>query len=904
MSWLPEPQVTLDGVDVTGVTVEQVSLRRGRNRVYEEASAGYATVRLLADDSFPVPNVGAELGLLIDPGVTVDASGGDEVFDATTRDGTFQVHRFTSVGTATFTLNNPAVVDVLTVGGGGAGFLGGGGAGGLRIDSTFLAAGSYTVVVGGGGGAFAVPEASSFDGFVAPGGANGRSAVQVGLAGVGGSGGGGASRNGFVDSLPGLGIVPFGNGGGAALGEPDDFDNSGGGGGFRAAGGDATAVRGGDGGRGVLLDFDGVTRDYASGGGGATVFDATVAGVGSKGGGASGGDGGYAAGPSPNGILRQPKNGQANTGGGGGGGTVSTFGGSGVVIVRVPKKLTAFRGSVSDVQVQAIATNNGLLFSYDVTAVGPIALLSRQRVFFDGRSVELDGARISDAIAEGLTVSWGEYPDQQWNQVPEDTTWLNLDPVFSLANIDRGAFDLAAFDARAEGFGALTVVNESALSGRGVLFETPGGVLGYADRRRRIRQSGSDPVVLSFNDVEVNSFSTAASVGDVTNVADVTWAAGVVSATNTDGIRDLFRLERSFTTVLNEESDAQAFADDVVDTQGVARVRIQEVRINLLGLDSEQAREELLRLPIGRSIRVTDVPSPLGSGVFDGFVEGVEFSAGTFEARLALLVSDLRFSVPEFDPVVATGGDEVFDWVRQDNGVLSRAHVFFGADDFVVTAGGTVEYVIIAGGGGGGGGGGSANTGSGGGGAGGVLTGSFDVVPGSYPVTVGAGGLGIPRTVDFQGNNGGSSTLFGLTAVGGGGGGAAFTAQDGRAGGSGGGGGADGSTQGAGGAGTAGQGFAGGAGATSGNGGGGGGAGGAGLTAVVEAALGGPGVPLVVTPFTLVAGSGGAGSDPSTGVVRSGVPDTGEGGQGSSQTEDGGDGGSGLVLVVYPLEPL
>lgn len=895
MSWVPVPQVTIGGVDVSDVTIQQASLRRGRDRVYQEPSAGYATVRLLAPASFAVPSLGTELGVLIDPGVIVDATGGNEVFDATTRDGTFQVHRFTSVGTATFTLGEPAVVDLLVVGGGGDGLDGGGGAGGLLLKSTLLAAGAYTVVVGAGGTTFSAAGASSFDSFVAPAGGIGQANTLSGLSGAGGSGGGGSSRFGRVNALPGIGTIPFGNSGGAAFGSPNTFDNSGGGGGFREAGQPATSVVGGDGGRGIILDFDGVVRDYASGGGGRTSFQAAVDGPNSSGGGPSGGDGGYSGA-----SVRLGTAGQANTGGGGG---TSAAGGSGVVIVRVPRKLASFRGSISDVSVEAVTTANGLLFAYDVTAVGPIALLSRQRVFVDGRPVELDGARISDAITNALGVRWEEFPDSTWGDVAAETTWLNIDPVFSLANIDRGAFDLAVLGAEPDGVNALSVVNESALSGRGVLFETAGGVLGYADRRRRIREADSTPVVLSFNDVEVNSFSTASSVGDVTNVADVEWADGLVSAKNAAGIQALFRLERKFRTVLNVEADAQAFADELVETQGVSRFRIQRVQVNLLGLSSAEARAELVRLPIGRFLRVTDVPSPIGSGTFDGFIEGVELSVGTFEARLTMLVSDLRFSVPEFTPVVATGGDAVFDWIREDNGVLSRAHVFLSNDTLVVTGGGDVEFVLLGGGGGGGGNG--VSGGPGGGGAGGLFTGGLTLAAGSFPMTVGAGGSGASRLDAFAGNDGGQSTAFGLTALGGGGGGASATFQDGRAGGSGGGAGANSSTAGVAGAGTAGQGFAGGAGLSgaSARGGGGGGAAGVGGAAGGAPGVGGAGGLIPLLPFAWIVATGGSGSDVASTLTRSGIPESGEGGQGSSQTVNGGSGGSGVVVVVYPLEP-
>ena len=78
-----------------------------------------------------------------------------------------------------------------------------------------------------------------------------------------------------------------------------------------------------------------------------------------------------------------------------------------------------------------------------------------------------------------------------------------------------------------------------------------------------------------------------------------------------------------------------------------------------------------------------------------------------------------------------------------------------------------VQYLIVAGGGGGG-----DNLGGGGGG-GGVITGTFaNLAPGTYDITIGAGGLpGTTSVNNPRGGNGGNSSAFGFTAIGGGGGG-------------------------------------------------------------------------------------------------------------------------------------
>lgn len=124
----------------------------------------------------------------------------------------------------------------------------------------------------------------------------------------------------------------------------------------------------------------------------------------------------------------------------------------------------------------------------------------------------------------------------------------------------------------------------------------------------------------------------------------------------------------------------------------------------------------------------------------------------------------------------ATGGTE---------STVSRAgykvHTFTSTNPFVVSAGTkTAEYLLVAGGGGGGSGT-PTSAGHGGGGGGGVLSGTLTLSPGTYTVTVGAGGgVTFPSPGYSAGTPGQPSNIVApgvvgftsITAIGGGGGGA------------------------------------------------------------------------------------------------------------------------------------
>ncbi len=226
----------------------------------------------------------------------------------------------------------------------------------------------------------------------------------------------------------------------------------------------------------------------------------------------------------------------------------------------------------------------------------------------------------------------------------------------------------------------------------------------------------------------------------------------------------------------------------------------------------------------------------------------------------------------------------------------------------------SAEVLVVAGGGAGG------FRHGGGGGAGGVLyQNGFNIVAGSYPVVVGAGGVG-------SSVSGANSTFSSLTAIGGGGGG-----NDGLVGknGGSGGGGANGSF---GGNATAGQGNKGGNqnngnGCCYANGAGGGGAGAAGAnTTGGVSSAGGNGVTYSISGTSVTYGGGGGGGKSNAGAMPGGTGGGGAGGTSSSMngvagtantgggggggganggnSGNGGNGGSGIVIIKYAGAPL
>lgn len=284
---------------------------------------------------------------------TGKAIGGDEIYT----DGTYWYHKFTTVGTTSFTPLTSLTVDYLVVAGGGSGAVsnngnngtGGGGAGGVRctvgatggggsLESPLsLTAQAYTVTVGDGGAS------RTGTGNV---GANGSNSVFATITAIGGGGGGywngtthtvgtggsgggaGVAQNG-TSKTGGAGTANQGFAGGNSGTGASSGMGSGGGGGAGAVGSNGTSTAGGAGGTGITTNISGISATYGGGGGGADGNAQTSHGAGGAGGGTAGGD------PSTSAAT-------ANTGGGSGGANATSGsgtsgkGGSGIVIIRYP----------------------------------------------------------------------------------------------------------------------------------------------------------------------------------------------------------------------------------------------------------------------------------------------------------------------------------------------------------------------------------------------------------------------------------------------------------------------------------------------------------------------------------------------------------------------------------------
>jgi hypothetical protein len=302
---------------------------------------------------------------------------------------------------------------------------------------------------------------------------------------------------------------------------------------------------------------------------------------------------------------------------------------------------TVFAGTITDWSAQLYdpGLRNTPAAIVNITAVGPLMRLNRRVIYFDGRQAEKDGPRIADIIEDALAVPWEE-ASGTWAE--QQGTWADyLAQPFDPALIDPGVFDLAAVPAADQGYNALTLAQEAAGSGAGILFETADGFIGFAnaDRRPANRAAGVFPIPQTVVQAQLETLSQLA---DISNRVTVNYAGGSVTGDDIDSIQRFGVYATQIDTQLANLTNAEQRLEAYLSRHAIPTVQMGSITIRLDGLDDTLA-DDLLDVDINSAVDVP-VPTTMGPANRVGYVEEVVVKFDPFRAQLELTVSDFRLS--------------------------------------------------------------------------------------------------------------------------------------------------------------------------------------------------------------------------------------------------------------------
>lgn len=305
-----------------------------------------------------------------------------------------------------------------------------------------------------------------------------------------------------------------------------------------------------------------------------------------------------------------------------------------------------FGGYVTDIDLEVTkAGTGGTIQNLKVIALGALSKLPKSLT--DGVLVKaLDGVQIA-TILNALLFN-------QWNEVPASSTWAGYNPTTTWANaensgvgqIDEGNYELHARSSNVTD--VYSLVAALANSGLGYLYEDNQGRICYADStHRNIELAANGYTSVSGNTALAAGIKTALKSGDIRNNVTITYKNNqTVTASNTESIATYGYQAQSIQTTLENGADASDQADFYLGIRAFPEAQFRSITFPLGNPEIDDTdRDSLLNVFMGLPIEITDLPSNIQGGRFQGFIEGWSFRASYNGLAITLTVSPTAYSL-------------------------------------------------------------------------------------------------------------------------------------------------------------------------------------------------------------------------------------------------------------------
>ncbi len=303
-----------------------------------------------------------------------------------------------------------------------------------------------------------------------------------------------------------------------------------------------------------------------------------------------------------------------------------------------------YSGIISDIDITLPQYGDiGSIAEYSITAVGPLAQLNKRVVGATGYPKQFDGDRMFAILSEAFLTSWDDVsPTLIWSSLSNIATWASFDGTnqdvvdYLVTTVDQpGDYELTAYSNGITN--ALTIAQDTAQSGRGVLYEAGNGHLHYSDYTSRINA----PVVnLTTDDLLTEGLRTAAQWSEIVNDVTISYKNDQEKfARDEVSVESYGELSGTRATTLENGTDAQAQANDFLESRAYPRVYPESLTVALHNPNvTDATRDALIEAENGTAITTSDLPAVFGT-VFEGYLEGYSWRLTRYEAYIDLICS-------------------------------------------------------------------------------------------------------------------------------------------------------------------------------------------------------------------------------------------------------------------------
>jgi hypothetical protein len=310
--------------------------------------------------------------------------------------------------------------------------------------------------------------------------------------------------------------------------------------------------------------------------------------------------------------------------------------------------VTVFGGEVSDFNIGVRSPDEtGFITTGTILGIGALAKLTKA-VFNTALAEGLDGAQISTILGNALNLSWAEVtPTITWATYPATVTWADAESY--IGTIDSGFYTMINLAASATAK-SQTLVDQIATSALGQVYEEKDGDVSYDDADHRSNYLAAN----GFTNLD-GSYATPSSIQSQTQIARIRnsliykYAAGYASTystSDTDSIASYGLFEKSAESNIKNLVDITDIASRELNLRKNPRGSLGAIKFRLDNPDMPSAMlDSLIGIFFGQPVLITNLPSNLLDGTFDGFVENVALNATPTYVDITLYVSATDFSL-------------------------------------------------------------------------------------------------------------------------------------------------------------------------------------------------------------------------------------------------------------------
>ena len=284
--------------------------------------------------------------------------------------------------------------------------------------------------------------------------------------------------------------------------------------------------------------------------------------------------------------------------------------------------IDVFGGSVSDFTVTVRTPDeSGFLTIGSVLAIGNLAKLPKA-IWSGALTQDLDGVQIQDIFDSLTSLETGEIDAGRYEMIAR-----NADPIIMS-----------------------DIVTLIADSGIGTLYEDKQGRVCFADADHRTVYLNTN----GFTELDANyaypaSIKSILQIGKIRNSLSVDYNNGYSSNltdSDIDSIATYGLFSKQFKSNIKHTADMQDIATRELALRAIPRTQLDSVTFRLDNPELSNALlDDLLNLFFGEPILLTNLPSNILNGEFQGFVEGWTITASPSRVDLKIYASPVEFSI-------------------------------------------------------------------------------------------------------------------------------------------------------------------------------------------------------------------------------------------------------------------